>query len=720
MEFFTVSKEKRPVRLSDATRRFAYESLYDHRYGLDTRRVMSVPLDDIDGFTELSDLEKYNAAVRRIAESAPIRICDGELISGAATLGLAISHVVPATIADRPVFGSVSHLTLDFESVLRKGVVGLYDKIEKSMSEIIFNSDLYSTRRLKFLASCKSCLDSMLIWRDRYINALEAGGYHENADILRRVPFEPASNFREAVQSLWFTFAFVRLCGNWPGIGRLDMLLGEYLERDLAAGKITLDEARELLAHFFIKGCEWVSGGDYGSGDAQHYQNILLGGIDEDDRSVECNVTYLTLDIIDELGISDFPITVRISPDSSDELLYRVANTIRYGGGIIALYNEPLIIDALTKFGYDEREAKRFANDGCWEVQIPGKTYFIYTPFDSLAILQHTTLADYKNRDFADFDALYDAYVRDLKAYVEGIGRGQLGRFEEERGSDGRLVWRPTTPCTVVSLFEQGCIERGYSYFEGGPVYNVISPHIGGLADTVNSLYAIKKAVFDEKRLGLGEFFDILAADWDESEPFRQHMLTAYRYFGNDNPDVDSIYSKLLSDFSDICADMERELGENCGYRFPSGVSTFGRQLEWAPNRLASPHGHRAHEVLAPNCSPTPGSDREGATAIIRSYAAADLTKQVTGAALDIKLLPDSVDGDEGLDAIVGLMRGFVLLGGFFMQPDVAEASILRDAQAHPENYQALSVRVSGWNARFVTLNCDWQNMIIAELEGKT
>ena len=720
MEFFTVSKEKRPVRLSDATRRFAYESLYDHRYGLDTRRVMSVPLDDIDGISELSDLKKYNAAIRRIAESAPIRICDGELISGAATLGLAISHVVPATIADRPVFGSVSHLTLDFESVLRKGVVGLYDKIEKSMSEIIFNSDLYSTRRLKFLASCKSCLDSMLIWRDRYINALEAGGYHDNADILRRVPFEPASNFREAVQSLWFTFAFVRLCGNWPGIGRIDMLLGEYLERDLADGKITLDEARELLAHFFIKGCEWVSGGDYGSGDAQHYQNILLGGIDENNSSVECSLTYLVLDIIDELGISDFPITVRISPNSSDELLYRVANTIRYGGGIVALYNEPLIIDALTGFGYDEREAKRFANDGCWEVQIPGKTYFIYTPFDSLAILQHTTLADYKNRNFSDFDALYSAYVRDLEAYVEGIGRGQLARFEEERDSDGRLVWRPTAPCTVVSLFERGCIERGYSYFEGGPVYNVISPHIGGLADTVNSLYAIKKAVFDEKRLGLDEFFDILSANWDGSEPFRQHMLTAYRYFGNDNPEVDSIYSQLLSDFSDICADMEQKLGTNCGYRFPSGVSTFGRQLEWAPNRLASPHGHRAHEVLAPNCSPTPGSDREGATAIIRSYAAADLTKQVTGAALDIKLLPDSVDGDEGLDAIVGLMRGFVLLGGFFMQPDVADASILRDAQAHPENYQALSVRVSGWNARFVTLNCDWQNMIIAELEGKT
>lgn len=132
---------------------------------------------------------------------------------------------------------------------------------------------------------------------------------------------------------------------------------------------------------------------------------------------------------------------------------------------------------------------------------------------------------------------------------------------------------------------------------------------------------------------------------------------------------------------------------------------------------MASPHGKCAREVLAVNTSPTPGTDRQGATAIIRSYCKADYTKHATGAALDIRLLPMSVRGEEGLSALVSLMRGFVEMGGFFMQPDVVDAAVLREAQAHPEEYGTLSVRVSGWNARFVTLNRDWQNMVIAQNE---
>ena len=149
-------------------------------------------------------------------------------------------------------------------------------------------------------------------------------------------------------------------------------------------------------------------------------------------------------------------------------------------------------------------------------------------------------------------------------------------------------------------------------------------------------------------------------------------------------------------------------------------LSTFGRQLEWAPHRLASPHGRRKGEVLAANASPTPGTDREGVTAMIRSYATADLRKMVTGAALDCKLLPSSVEGEDGITALISIMRGFVAEGGFFLQPDVADAKILHDAQRNPENYQTLSVRVSGWNARFVTLCKEWQDMVIDQNEGCT
>ncbi|MBQ4113594.1 MAG: hypothetical protein IJD38_12435, partial [Clostridia bacterium] len=411
----------------------------------------------------------------------------------------------------------------------------------------------------------------------------------------------------------------------------------------------------------------------------------------------------------------DFPATVRVSGRTEERLLRRVAEVMRHGGGVLAIYNEDLILEALTGYGYSLTEARQFANDGCWEVQIPGKTNFIYCPFDGLAILQKNTLRSYaEDLYFDDFDSLLSDYLADLRQTVLGITRSRLGIFRTMDGERGVFEWYATTPCTVISLFEQGCVEKGLSYGEGGPVYHVFSPHIGGLADTVNSLYAIKKLVFEDKRLGFGELMAVLRSNWEGNEPLRQLAKNRYAYYGNDNPECDEIAAAILSAFADYCA-------ENNGvspYKFPAGVSTFGRQLEWAPHRLAAPHGRKQGEVLAANASPTPGTDKEGVTAMIRSYCAADLRKMVTGAALDCKLLPSSVKGEEGLSALVAILRGFVAEGGFFLQPDVADPGILREAQAHPEDYQTLSVRVSGWNARFVTLCKEWQDMVIGQNEG--
>lgn len=708
MEFYTQNGNKRPIRLSEETRRFAHESL-GRKYGLDTLETMSVSLDDVEQFHALSAYQKHDLAIMRIAEQAPIRICESERLSGAATLGLAILHRIPATYDGKHILNSISHLTVNFEAVLQKGIRGI-------KAEAMAAYDAYKgTEKETFAESCLNCLRAFEVWHGRYLAALrDRPAYRVNYENLKRVPMEAPTSFYEAVQSIWFTFAFIRLCGNWPGIGRIDHLLGDYLKRDLASGKLNLDEAREILAHFFIKGCEWVNGQYIGSGDAQHYQNIVLGGIDENGNEVTNEVTYLVLDILEELGISDFPTTVRLHQSTDEKLLRRVGEVMRFGGGILAVYNEDLIIEALCRAGYDVREARTFANDGCWEVQIPGKTYFMYSPFDSLQLLQQKTLRGYDATvEFTDFEDLYQAFIRDLTEQVEAICRNRCAAFDPAASANGVWKWKTHSPCTVVSLFESGCVEKGLSYTEGGPVYNVYSPHIGGLADTVNSLYAIKKLVFDEKRVTMSELMHILKHNWEGYESLRQYAANRYVYYGNDNDEVDGIAVRLLSDFADICTSMNG----TCGYRFPAGVSTFGRQLEWSPNRLASPHGRRQGEVLAANASPTPGSDREGATAIIRSYCKADLSKLATGAALDIRLLPSSVDGEDGLQALIGLMRGFVALGGFFMQPDVADAALLREAQQHPESYQTLSVRVSGWNARFVTLDRAWQDMVIEQNE---
>lgn len=677
MEFYAQNENKRPIRLSEETRRFAHDSL-NRRYGLDTLRIMAVSMDDIENFPNLSSMEKHDIAIKKICDESPIRICDGEKISGAATLGYAIKHMIPAIYKNNTIFSSVSHLTVDFETVLKKGVNHIRSKAETAYEKYC------GTEKENFAKSCLNCLDAFAVWHGRYLDELgKSSQFAANYENLKRVPFEPASSFYEAVQSLWFTFAFIRLCGNWPGIGRIDYLLGNYLKNDLQSGKITLDEAREILAHFFIKGCEWINGQFIGSGDAQHYQNILLGGIDENGNDVTNEVTYLVLDILEELGISDFPTTVRINKNTDEKLLRRVAEVMRYGGGILAVYNEDLVISALVKDGYDEREARKFANDGCWEVQVPGRTYFIYSPFDSLQILQQKTLRAYDGSAvYETFEDLYAAYITDLRERVEMIFYDKQKNFEKSEvpTKDWRWVTRP--PCTVVSLFEEGCIEKGLSYLEGGPIYNINSPHIGGLADTVNSLYAIKKLVYDEKKVTFAQLSEILKNNWETEEALRQYVLNKYTYYGNDNDDVDEIAARLLSDFADICLSFNGK----CGFRFPAGVSTFGRQLEWSPQRLASPHGRKSGEVLAANCSPTPNTDREGATAIIRSYCKADLSRLATGAALDIKLLPSSVEGEDGLQAMMALIRGFVNLGGFFMQPDVVDASLLREAQANPEN----------------------------------
>lgn len=702
MEFYTSSKHKRPVRLSEETRRFAYESL-NHKYGLDTDRTPHIDVNHIKNYKELSPLERYNIGVSEIVSKAPIRICDGELISGAATLSDAKNHAFPAMHNDiaRDYNTGVSHFTADFFEVLEIGMDGIRKKAEKSLAG---HTD---PKKIDFIKSCLHCIDCMDIWRKRYIAELsKRDGFERVIANLEQVPFKPARNFYEAVQSIWFCFAFMRLTGAWPGIGRIDVLLGKYLENDLNACRLTTDEAREILAHFFIKGCEWVDGKPTVSGDAQHYQNIVLSGTDENGKDVTNDVTMLVLEIIEETGISDFPTTVRINKNTDEKFLRRVSEVIRLGGGIVAVYNEDLILESLEEMGYPKSEAAKFANDGCWEVQIPGKTNFSYISFDSLKLLQDITFNGYDSTlSFGSFEELLHAYQSDLKEQVKAIFKSSvLDMFK-----DGTFEFKSAEPCSVVSLFEHPCIEKGLSYHEGGTEYIVRSPHIGGLPDVVNSLYAIKKAVFGDKLIPFGKFMEVLKNNWENEESLRRHILNSYSYFGNDNDEVDEIAVRILNDFADACMEYDKKTP----VRFVSGVSTFGRQIDWAPSRPATPFGRKKGEVLSGNLSPTPGTEHNGAAAVIKSYCKADLKKQHTGAALDIGFVPSNMDGENAIRAISGLIRGFVSLGGFFMQIDTMNAETLIEAQKHPENYQTLSVRVSGWSARFVTMNKEWQDMLI-------
>jgi len=658
---------------------------------------------------EKTDLESitpnrhYALALLAIAEHAPLRIIEGEKLAGAATLLEATLHTTPLTG-----FGSTSHTTIGFESVLNTGYRGLRDKITRRLEQ-----GKLDAKATDLLQAMITCLDAAAIWHRRYVAELEeriansAGPQRENYQqvlaSLINVPENPPATFREAVQSLWMMWSFQRLCGNWSGIGRIDKMLGPYLEKDLADGSITLDEARELLAHFWIKGCEWIVPDTElppGSGDAQYYQNIILAGVDRDGNDVTNSVTYLILDIVEELHISDFPIAVRVSSRTPDTLFRRIAEVQRLGGGIVSIYNEDLVIRALVRFGYPVEEARDFTNDGCWEVLIPGKTAFGYWPFDTLQILQAALGLDADGAStptYPDFESLYEAFLARLADTLEDIHRQIDGQF-----IDG-------IPAPLLSLFVDDCIENARGYHDRGPRYTVIAPHAGGLPDTINSLIVLKKFVFDDKRLSLSEFIGILRNNWAGQEALRREVQSACDLYGNDNPEADAMAVRVFNDYVELAG----KLRERNGVLRPPGISTFGREIEWRNHRTATPFGRLRGDILATNLSPTPGTDRHGATAVIKSYCSMDFEKLPNGVPLELKFLPTSLNNETGLNCLITLLKTFIKLGGWYLQVDTVDSDTLRDAQIHPERYPNLSVRISGWSARFTTLNKDWQDMII-------
>lgn len=710
-------------RLSVATRHLAARFL-SGEFGLAMREAdFNFPE------SERADLSKdmaYAEAAWRIAANCPLRVLAAEKLVGAATLVEATWHRMPVLRCE-----STSHTTLGFEAALKVG----YRELRQQIAARLERGDLGG--RQDFLQAMLRCLDAADLWHERHLALLReriaaASGsqkqhYLKVFENLRNVPANPPTSFREAVQALWFLWSFQRLCGNWSGIGRIDKMLGSYLQKDLQAGVLTLDEARELLAHFWLKGCEWIGCAKFtpGSGDAQFYQNIVLGGVDEAGNSVVNEVTYLVLDVVEELHISDFPIAVRVNSQTPEKLWRRIAEVQRLGGGIVAIYNEELILKALAKFGYAREEARDFANDGCWEVMIPGKTAFSYHPFDMLKILQNTIGLGPDNsstRDFADFEELYQAFVQEL-AGPRGLEACHAAADKAFHATNVPEVCVRTSPgwasmegpvdnghpAPLLSLLVEGCIEKGRGYYNLGARYSVRAIHAGGIPDTANSLLALKKIVYDEKRLTLPEFIEILRNNWEGHERLRQEIRQTVELYGNDETAADAMIRRVYDDYVRLGS----QIRERNGVLRPLGISTFGREISFRDHRKATAFGAKSGEILATNLAPTPGTDKKGPTAVIRSFCGMDFEKLPNGVPLELKIMPGSVAGESGITALVALMRTFVELGGVFLHIDVVDSAMLKDAQEHPEKYPNLSVRISGWSARFATLNRNWQDMVI-------
>lgn len=685
------------LRLSEATHRLASLGASGH-WG----RQMIPAGDPLPRQPQWSRERQCAEAIRWIARTAPLRLEPEEWLVGASTYAEARGHQVPAAG-----IGSISHITTDYSTGLRLGYDGLRQQFERRLA-----SGEGDERARDFWECQLICLQAACDWQNRYREALrEAIGsstgarqehYRRVFTAAAEVPERPARTFHEAVQALWFMWEFQRLCGNWTGLGRVDQMLGPYLRQDLDAGRLALDEAREILAHFFIKGTEWRTNEGRNSGDAQNYQNIILAGVDADNIEVCNEVTYLILDIVEETRISEFPVTVRLNANTPEHLYRRTAEVMRLGGGVVAVYNEDVIIPALVELGFDLRTARTFTNDGCWEIIIPGRCSFGYHPFDCMQLLQQALGlgAETPAPEYPDFEALYADFIARLRATVRGIRES----IATQRADDGFRLH----PSALLCLFIPPAIERGRGYYEDGPEFMIRSPHAGGIVDAADSLQVVKEWVFERREFTLEQFVQILRDNWAGHEGLRRRLRQSGTLYGNDAA-ADEMLGRLFDDFTALV----RQTATGFDVVFPAGISTFGRQIEWAPQRLASPHGFLAGEYQSNNLSPAPGTDRRGPTAVLKSYCKLDFTRLPNGGPLEIRLHPSMVKGEEGLQATVGLLKTLHALGGFYLSLDVVDAETLRDAQEHPERHLNLSVRIAGWSSHFVSLDEQWQEMII-------
>jgi formate C-acetyltransferase len=257
------------------------------------------------------------------------------------------------------------------------------------------------------------------------------------------------------------------------------------------------------------------------------------------------------------------------------------------------------------------------------------------------------------------------------------------------------------------------CRKSGRSYMNRGSRYTVKALHAGGLPDVANSLTVIKRLVYDERRLPLSELLNAMERNWEGSDELKNQVRREIPLYGNDDAAADEMMRKVFDDYTSIV----EKFHETSGVLHPAGVSTFGREIQFAPFRNATAYGKRAGEYLAPNLSPTPGTDFAGITAVGKSYCKIDFTRTPNGCPLDPTLDSAFRRNPRRVELLAALLKSFIELEGWYLQVDVLDPAVLRQAQKEPDRFPNLAVRISGWSARFASLAPEWQELVINRIE---
>jgi trans-4-hydroxy-L-proline dehydratase len=620
--------------------------------------------------------------------------------------------------------------------IYRRGLLELKQEVEERIARLDYFSDSEAHDKEQELRAMTIAADAVMCFAERHADKAAAMAAVEQdsrrkaeleriAENCRRVPAHAPRDFWEALQAYWFIHLGVILeLNGWDSFcpGRLDQHLSAFYQDGLASSSLTSESAIELLECLWVKFNNQPAPPKVGvtaqeSGTYTDFANINTGGLKPDGTSGVNEVTYLILDVIDEMRLLQPSSNLQLSKKNPERFLKRGLEIVRKGWGQPSIFNADLVVEELLRQGKSIEDARAGGTSGCVETGAFGREAYILTGYFNPAKVLEITLnngVDPRSgksigletgdpRTFAAYEDLFAAFRKQLRYFVD----------IKMRGSNviERLFARHM-PAPFLSMLVEDCIAKGKDYHDGGPRYNTTYIQNTAPGTCTDSLAAIKHLVFDQKTLTMGELLEALAANFEGHERTRLLLWNKTPKYGNDDDYADQILGDVFDAFYDEVNGRKNTRGGSYRVNYLSTTC----HVYFGSMTGATPDGRKAWEPLSDGISPVQGADRRGPTAVIKSAAKMDHAR-TGGTLLNQKFTPKIVEGEEGLNHLAQLVRSYFRLDGHHIQFNVVTAATLREAQAQPEKHRDLIVRVAGYSDYFCDLTIALQDEIIARTE---
>ena len=640
------------------------------------------------------------------------------------------------------------HTAMDGK-MYRRGLLDCKALIAKTLAELDFINDPEATDKQQELQAMDISCDAAILFAERHAELAEKMAAEESdpqrkeellkiADVCRWVPAHAPRDMQEAIQMYWFVhLGTVTELNGWDCMnpGHIDQHLFPFYQKGLADGTMTREKAKELLSCFWIKFNNQPAPPKVGitaleSGTYNDFTNINIGGIDREGKNAVNELSYIILEIQEELHELQPGLSIHVSKVTPDEFVMAGAKVIRQGHGYPSVFNPDTYTKELVRQGKTQEDANEGGCSGCIEVGAFGKEAYILTGYLNTPKILEITLNNGIDpmtgkrlgletgdpRTFTSYEQLYEAYHKQMLYFVNM--KLAVNNYIER-------MFSLYAPATFLSLFIDDCITRGRDYYSGGARYNTTYIQCTGLGTITDCLATLKKHVFEDKKFTMDELLKAVASNWgrDENcqlstvnsqpEKMRQFIMNRTPFFGNDDDYADSIAVKV---YDDLVKAIEGHPNTRGGKTQLNMLSTtchnyFGSVCG------ASVNGRLAHFAISDGTSPAHGADTNGPTAVIKSLGKLDQTKS-GGTLLNVRFVPSLLKRDEDLKKLVSLIRAYFSMGGHHIQFNIVDTQTLLDAQQQPDDYKDLLVRVAGYSDYFNDMTEQLQNEIIARTEN--